>query len=282
VTIERVEIAGSRVTISKIGFGCARVYAGSEVKTSARLIEAALSSGIRHFDTAPMYGGGQSEDVLGQVLSGVTDITIATKVGIARPNPETVRRPIAVVYRRFVNPLLTRMPAVKSQLRKLRAGLRDDGPAAMVPPRKLQGSHIRLELAESLKRLKRDYVDLYLVHEPDQFDLDDEALETFIALRREGVIGAFGLAYTRSVNRTPDFGTVIQSRYQSERSYEEDNKTRIFHGALWDRLNNPRWKTERVFHVNSYIADVFKANPNVAILFSATSVHQIKQVTTRL
>jgi len=59
--IERVKVAGSTVTISKIGFGCGRIYAGSEIRSSARLIEAALSAGIRHFDTAPIYGLGQSD-----------------------------------------------------------------------------------------------------------------------------------------------------------------------------------------------------------------------------
>ena len=56
--IERVKVAGSTVIISKIGFGCGRIYAGSEIRSSARLIEAALTAGIRHFDTAPMYGLG--------------------------------------------------------------------------------------------------------------------------------------------------------------------------------------------------------------------------------
>jgi aryl-alcohol dehydrogenase-like predicted oxidoreductase len=280
--IERVKVAGSTVTISKIGFGCGRIYAGSEIRSSARLIEAALSAGIRHFDTAPMYGLGQSEDVLGRVLSGVTDITLATKVGIGRPNPKA--HPAKVAYRRFVKPLLAHMPGVKSQLWKLHAGMhpatKDNRPA--VPRRKLHGSHIRLELAESLKRLKRDRVDLYLVHEPDQFDLDDEALETFIALKREGVIGAFGLAYGRSVSETSDFGTVIQSKYCDERTSQDDNKTRIFHGVLRHDWNDPHSKTGHASKVNSCISNVFKANPNVGIIFSATSVHQIGQVTAAL
>lgn len=283
--IERVKVAGSTVIISKIGFGCARIYAGSEISRYARLIEAALSAGIRHFDTAPMYGLGQSEDVLGRVLSGVTDITLATKVGIERPKAH----PAMVAYRRFVNPLLTHMPGIKSQLRKLHAGMhagtKDNGPAVprtAVPRRKLHGSHIRLELAESLKRLKRDRVDLYLVHEPDQFDLDDEALETFIALKREGVIGAFGLAYGRSVSETSDFGTVIQSQYCDERPSQEDNKTRIFHGVLRHGWNDPHSKTGHASKVNSYISNVFKANPNVCIIFSATSVHHIGEVTAAL
>jgi aryl-alcohol dehydrogenase-like predicted oxidoreductase len=281
--IERVEVAESTVTISKIGFGCAPIFAGSEMRRSAHLIEAALSAGIRHFDTAPMYGGGQSEDVLGQVLSGVADITLATKVGIERPNSQKAQHPAMVAYRRFVRPLLSHMPSVKSQLIKLHAGMRDNGPAPVVPRRKLHSSYIRLELAESLKRLKRDHVDLYLVHEPDQFDLDDEAFETFIALKREGIIGAFGLAYGGSVSETPDFGTVVQSRYRNEQPSQADNKTTIFHGVLRHGWRNDRHsKTEHASKVNSYIANVFKANPNVRIIFSASSAHQIGQVTAAL
>ena len=226
-----------------------------------------------------MYGGGQSEDVLGRVLSGVADITLATKVGIERPNSQTAQRPATVAYRRFVRPLLSHMPSVKSQLMKLHARMRDNAPAPAVPRRKLHSSHIRLELAESLKRLKRDHVDLYLVHEPDQFDLDDEALETFIALKHEGAIGAFGLAYGRSVSETPDFGTVIQSQYCNEQTSQADNKTRIFHGVLrhgW--MSDPHSKIELASTVNNYIANAFNANPNLCIIFSASSAHHIRQV----
>jgi D-threo-aldose 1-dehydrogenase len=273
--IERTKVVGTEVSISKIGFGCGPIYAGSETRRSEQLIEAALSAGIRHFDTAPMYGGGRSEDVLGRVLSGVSDVTLTTKVGIDRPNSETAQHSATVYFRRFVRPVLSHMPGVKSQLMKLRSRMQDNAPAPAVPRRKLDSSYIRRELAESLKRLKRDHIELYLVHEPDQFDLDDDALETFIALKREGVIGAFGLAYGRSVSETPDFGTVIQSQYCKEQPRQADNKTKIFHGVLrhgWG--NNPHSK------VNSYIANVLEANPNVCIIFWASSPHHIRQVAT--
>jgi len=273
--IERVRVAESQTAISKIGFGCAPIYAGSEMRTSAHLIEAALSAGVKHFDTAPVYGGGESEDVLGQVLNGVDGVTVTTKVGIERPNsPAAQQRAATVAYRRFVRPLLSHMPGVKSQLVKLRAGMRDNAPAPVVPRRKLHRAFIRSELAESLKRLKRDYVDLYLVHDPDQFDLDDEALETFIALKREGVIGAFGLAYSRSVSETPDFGTVIQSQYRNEEpSQAANNKTRIFHGVL-----RHGWRNDSRSKVDGYVANALK-DPNVCIIFWASSARHIRQVT---
>jgi hypothetical protein len=46
VEMSRLKIRGTEVAISRIGFGCARVYGGHETKASARLIEAALTAGI--------------------------------------------------------------------------------------------------------------------------------------------------------------------------------------------------------------------------------------------
>jgi aryl-alcohol dehydrogenase-like predicted oxidoreductase len=46
-------------------------------KDHALLIEAAISYGITHFDTAPVYGNGYAETILGDFAS---DITVATKI----------------------------------------------------------------------------------------------------------------------------------------------------------------------------------------------------------
>jgi D-threo-aldose 1-dehydrogenase len=273
-----LNISGSMVTISRIGFGCARIYAGTEFRRSARLIEAALTAGIRHFDTAPMYGYGQSEDVLGQVLNGIAEITIATKVGIRRPDLDTARRPIGVAYRRFIHPLLTHLPSVKSQLRRLQSRIWPDFSLSTLPRRRLESQQIRLELTESLNRLKRDRVDLYLVHEPDQFELDSEALETFSALRRENLIGAFGLAYGRSINQYPEFGTVLQSQYDGDAPSQQDDKSRIFHGAIRYGWRHSNLNAGTAPDINRYIANILESNANVGILFSPSSVRQIKQV----
>jgi hypothetical protein len=46
--------------------------------------------------------------------------------------------------------------------------------------------------------------------------------------------------------------------------------------------NDPHSKTEHASKFNSYIANVVKANPNVGIKFTASSAHQIGQVTAAL
>jgi aryl-alcohol dehydrogenase-like predicted oxidoreductase len=271
-------VVGSDVTISRLGFGCARIYGGSESGNSARLLEAALSAGVSHFDTAPMYGSGQSEDVLGRVLAGAKDVTLTTKVGIGRPDTKAALQSATKIYRRFARPLLTRMPSAKSHLARIRSRLWKNEEMLAGPRRRLSASHIRLELEESLKRLKRNRVDLYLVHEPDQFDLDDEALETFQALTREGTVGAFGLAYGRAVRETVKFGTVLQSQYTDEMEVNAD-RTAIAHGVLRHRLDQSQSKPSTALSADDYLTTTFEENPNMAIIFSASSVAQIRELT---
>lgn len=280
--IERIRVVGSTVSITRVGFGCARIYGGSELRESARLIEAALSAGIRHFDTAPPYGGGRSEEALGEVLAGVDDITLTTKIGIERVDDEAAPSPARLVYRRLVKPLLTRVPGVKSMLLELIASNQIDDKSQLVPRRRLDGSYVRRELEGSLKRLKRDRVDLYLIHEPDQFVLDDEALEFCSALRREGVIATFGLAFGRSASVAPDFGTVVQSRYRDDCSSQNcAERTRIFHGVLRHGWNK-RSEGDDAADVGRYLENFLEANPEAAVVFSASSVRQIRQATATL
>jgi len=51
-------------------------------KEAVRLVHEALDQGCNFFDTAPTYGGGKSETILGQALSGRRDeVVISSKCG---------------------------------------------------------------------------------------------------------------------------------------------------------------------------------------------------------
>ncbi len=73
--------------VSEIGLGGAWFYGRPEegLKSTShgiRLVERALELGINYFDTAPLYGKGRSEEVLGMALKGVKEpYFLATKVG---------------------------------------------------------------------------------------------------------------------------------------------------------------------------------------------------------
>ena len=73
--------------VSEIGLGGAWFYGRPEegLKSAShgiRLVERAIDLGINYFDTAPLYGKGRSEEVLGMALKGVKEpYFLATKVG---------------------------------------------------------------------------------------------------------------------------------------------------------------------------------------------------------
>ncbi len=69
--------------VSVVGLGCNNFGGRLGEEQSRRVIGAALERGINFFDTADVYGGTHSEEILGRALNGHRDeVVIATKFGI--------------------------------------------------------------------------------------------------------------------------------------------------------------------------------------------------------
>ena len=87
--LEYINIKGTPLQSSRIGLGTWAIggwmWGGSEEKDSIRTIHAALDQGINLIDTAPIYGQGRSEEIVGKALrqhGGREAVILATKVGI--------------------------------------------------------------------------------------------------------------------------------------------------------------------------------------------------------
>lgn len=73
-----------RPPLPALGLGTAAIALVPEREARATL-DHALERGIRYFDTAPLYGGGQAEVRLGQMLrSAPQDVVVSTKCGCTR------------------------------------------------------------------------------------------------------------------------------------------------------------------------------------------------------
>lgn len=73
----------SGLKVSAVGLGCNNFGWRIDLESSRKVIDTAIEAGITLFDTADMYGAGQSETMLGQVLGGRRkDIVLATKFGL--------------------------------------------------------------------------------------------------------------------------------------------------------------------------------------------------------
>jgi aryl-alcohol dehydrogenase-like predicted oxidoreductase len=87
--MEFIELSGTPLVVSRIGLGTWAIggwmWGGTDEAQSIRTIHEAFDRGITLFDTAPVYGFGRSEEILGKALAqaGRRDrVVIATKVGL--------------------------------------------------------------------------------------------------------------------------------------------------------------------------------------------------------
>jgi aryl-alcohol dehydrogenase-like predicted oxidoreductase len=95
---EYIEISGTNFISSRIGLGTWAIggwmWGGTEDKESIRTIHAALDHGINLIDTAPIYGYGRSEQIVGEALrqrGRRESVILATKVGIDWTNGKIER-----------------------------------------------------------------------------------------------------------------------------------------------------------------------------------------------
>lgn len=79
--------------VEAIGLGCMNVChaygAAISDDEALRLFDRAIELGYTHFDTARLYGGGHSEELVGRAIAGRRkDIFLATKMGIFNDGPK--------------------------------------------------------------------------------------------------------------------------------------------------------------------------------------------------
>ncbi len=179
---------------SALGFGCAPIMGSVDASTARTALGAAFDEGITHFDLARSYGYGQAENFVGRFLRGRRDqVTITTKFGIRATRIATAIAPLKPLVRRLRPP-------------KNAGPAKNDGRTSAPRSKRLADFlHERIDLTpeamrkslnKSLRELGTEYVDFFLIHEPAQeIARIDDLISQAEALRAQGKIRAFGLAY---------------------------------------------------------------------------------------
>jgi D-threo-aldose 1-dehydrogenase len=192
-----IELPTGRTT--QLGFGTSALHGGVlDRRASLRVLDAAHHAGIRHFDTAPLYGLGQAEGVLGEFLARHrSGVTISSKYGLPRPPA----RALVSLARTVLRPLIAVAPRLKPMLLRAYAGGRASRPpahAASAPaPSRFSAAGMRASLEESLRNLRVDHIHVFLLHEAEATDLTEELRAALERARREGKIGTWGFGSAR-------------------------------------------------------------------------------------
>jgi methylglyoxal reductase len=156
----------SGIEASVVAFGAWAVggwfWGGADDEDSVAAIRSALDAGITLIDTAPAYGLGRSEEIVGKAIQGRRDeVVLATKCGMVWHTEkgthflDELGKPI----HRYLGP-----------------------------------ESVRYEVEQSLRRLQTDMIDLYQTHWQDETTPIEETMATLLDLKQEGKIRAIGVS----------------------------------------------------------------------------------------
>lgn len=161
----------SNLSLSVVTFGAwaagGWMWGGTEHDEAVKAIRAAYDHGVTSIDTAPAYGQGLSEKIVGEAIKGIPrdNVQVLTKYGL-------------------------RWDTEKGAFH-FNSKDNDGNPITM---RKYAGKEAVIrECEESLSRLGTDYIDLYQIHWPDPTTPIAETMEAVVRLKEQGKIREAGV-----------------------------------------------------------------------------------------
>ncbi len=165
------KLGNSELKLSVITFGAwaagGWMWGGTERKDAINAIRESYHAGVTSIDTAPAYGQGLSEEIVGEALIGIPrdKVQIITKYGL------------------------------RWDLKKGEFHFKSkDNEGKDIDMYKYSGREgIILECENSLRRLKTDYIDLYQIHWADSTTPISETMETVALLIKQGKVRHAGV-----------------------------------------------------------------------------------------
>lgn len=155
--MEYTEITGTGLKVSRIALGTWAIggwmWGGTDEAEAIRTIHAALEKGVNLIDTAPVYGFGRSEEIVGRAIAQKKcrdRVFISTKTGLDWKDGKVFRN--------------------------------------------CSPDYLRRNLADSLKNLQTDYIDIFYIHWPDPLEPFEETARVMRQFLEEGKIKAVGLS----------------------------------------------------------------------------------------
>jgi methylglyoxal reductase len=162
-TLGKSNISASVIALGTWAIGGGTWWGASDDADSIKAIQAAVDEGITLIDTAPVYGWGRSEEIVGKAIKGRREkVVVSTKCGLWWKDERGSF--FFELEGKKVNRCL--LPAT-----------------------------IREEVEDSLRRLGTDFIDLYHTHwqpsEPEKYPIE-AAMQCLLKLKEEGKIRAIG------------------------------------------------------------------------------------------
>ncbi|WP_407359934.1 aldo/keto reductase [Microbacterium sp. LBN7] len=157
-------LGGSSIEASAVGLGTWAIggwmWGGTDESESIAAIRSSIDEGVSLIDTAPAYGQGRAEEIVGAAIRGRRDdVVLATKCGLVQHTEKGT--PFFDYDGEPVHRYLGRESIIR-------------------------------EVEQSLQRLGTDHIDLYITHWQDPTTPIEETVDALVQLREQGKIRAIG------------------------------------------------------------------------------------------
>lgn len=172
--MEYRKLGNTDLVVSTIAYGAFAIggtmWGGNEKKDSIESVKASIDNGITTLDTAPFYGFGQSEEMIGEAIKGYdrSKIQLLTKFGLVWDGSNNGKGDY------FFN---------AEEAEKTYPIYKFSSKESVIK-----------EVENSLKRLKTDYIDLLQIHWPDNTTPISETMEAMEILLQQGKIRTSGVS----------------------------------------------------------------------------------------
>lgn len=159
----------SAITYGAFAIG-GNMWGGNEKKDSIASVRASIDNGVTTLDTAPFYGFGLSEEMIGEAIKGYdrSKIQLLTKFGLVWDGSNQGKGEFFFDAEEAGKTIPVYKYASKASVIK--------------------------EIEDSLKRLQTDYIDLLQIHWPDATTPISETMEALEILLQQGKIRAAGVS----------------------------------------------------------------------------------------
>jgi hypothetical protein len=152
-----------------------------------------------------------------------------------------------------------------------------------IPKLVLSEKEIRTSLYKSLKNLQRHYLDVFFLHEPDQYINIDEIEAAFIKLQKEGLIKLYGLGLHRYLTKVDNFrdSFITLSMFKKEMLFEEDDNSEysIIHGAMGFYKFGLDSNQKKIFgDPAEFLYKLSALYPNKTFLMSPSNPEQLRKI----
>lgn len=192
--MKMLKLGSTDLWVSEFIFGTAKIHNVYSPKSRSRILNEAVANGFTHFDTSPLYGFGIAERELGQLIKDNPEISVTTKFGLYPPGkPE--KKNLEIYSRKALGSKFPSFSCAQSDF-------------ALDLARK--------SLYRSLRRLNKDSIEIFMLHEPPEDLIQKSDMLDFLwQSKQKGLIQNFGVAggiqnLNQFLHSNPEFLEVVQ------------------------------------------------------------------------